>query len=115
FLRQREIIGSTWFIAVLITLLFSGLSLPFFVFETLISDDSFAFFFKFSALYLIVTLPTVISNCILGGQLEFGKLLHIRVFQSLFLLMSVVGLGYLGMNTLNNLMIANLLGSGLTS
>ncbi|PWS33762.1 lipopolysaccharide biosynthesis protein [Pedobacter paludis] len=113
--RGREVIGSTWFIASTITLIFIVANVPILFFLSRITDESLNYFLKYFSLNLLFSLPMIIAMCITQGELRFDRLLYIRVTQVMILILSLLGLIYFKANNLHNLMMANLASSLITS
>ncbi|WP_316799490.1 lipopolysaccharide biosynthesis protein [Pedobacter frigidisoli] len=113
--RGREVIGSTWYIATATTVILLLLSIPLLFIVYLIKDESLVFFAKFYAFNLMASLPMIVTMCIAQGDLKFGRLLYIRVFQVSFLILCVGFLIFTRQNNLVNLMYINIAASAITS
>jgi len=113
--RGREVIGSTWYIVTLTTLALMLLNLPLFAILKVVDDESVSYFAKFYSFNLLCSLPMVVTTCIAQGDLKFGRLIYIRVFQVLLIIILVIILIATKHITLNNLMYVNIAAGTLTS
>ncbi|WP_231427168.1 lipopolysaccharide biosynthesis protein [Pedobacter sp. Leaf250] len=113
--RGQEVIGSTWFIAINTTIILLLLNIPLIAIVFYIKDESLLFFAKYYSLNLICSLPMIVTMCIAQGDLKFGRLMYIRVFQVSFLILCLGFLILAKHNTLTNLMYINILAGGITS
>lgn len=85
--RAAEVMGSTWFIALLITVIFVALNTLALVLPIPISNESLNVFFHWFSVTFIVTLPGFIAGCVLQAELKFDKLLYLRVIsQGVFII-----------------------------
>ncbi|MDR6782486.1 O-antigen/teichoic acid export membrane protein [Pedobacter africanus] len=73
--RKSEIIGSTWFIAILITGVFMLINIPAYFISLHIKDTSITLFLRFFSINYLFSLPFFVSNCILQGKQRFDRLL----------------------------------------
>ena len=113
--RKEEVIGSTWYVASLITGLFIILNIPALFALHFISDPGLLFLLKWFAINLVFTLPSLVAMCIAQGQLRFDRLLYLRVSgNGLFFLLLLI-LIYVGKASLDYVIYANLLSSLITS
>ncbi len=113
--RGKEVIGSTWYIATLITAFFVLSSIPAFLFLHLVSNYSLSYFLKNYGIYMVLSLPMIIGMCVCQGQLRFDRLLYIRMTQVLILILSVLTFIYFNINTLDRLMFANFFSVSISS
>ncbi|NRF38218.1 lipopolysaccharide biosynthesis protein [Pedobacter foliorum] len=113
--KQREVIGSTWYIAILITIGFILLNIPAFLLEKYVNDTGFSMLLKWFGLTYILTLPFYIASNIAQGEQRFDRLLYIRVINTGSFIGFVALLIFLKKNTLDNILYAYLTSSLLTS
>ncbi|WP_214226800.1 oligosaccharide flippase family protein [Pedobacter sp. B4-66] len=113
--KQKEIIGSTWYIAILITIGFILLNIPAFLLEKYVNDIGFSMLLKWFGLTYILTLPFYIASNIAQGEQRFDRLLYIRVINTGSFIGFVVLLIVLKKNTLDNILYAYLTSSFVTS
>jgi len=73
--RQYEIIGSTWYIGIIITMIFVVINIPAYFVSLYIKDTSITLFLRFFSINYLFSLPFFISNCILQGKQRFDRLL----------------------------------------
>jgi O-antigen/teichoic acid export membrane protein len=76
--RKHEIVGSTWYIALSITLIFVILSIPAYFLSTFTKDLSVSLFLRFFSINYVLSLPFFVSNCVLQGQQRFDRLLFLN-------------------------------------
>lgn len=114
-LRGKEVLGSVWFLALLITALSFVVTLPFIFFLSDIDNVGAHLIVKWFSLLFMVTLPIVVTSWILQADADFKNILLIRIInQGSFILMLIV-LIMMGKLTLNHAIIANLASCVLTS
>lgn len=77
--RAQEVMGSTWFIALAITLGFVVLNIPALLFSSSISNAGLSLFLKWFGITFICTLPSFIAGCVVVAEQRFDKLLYIRL------------------------------------
>jgi O-antigen/teichoic acid export membrane protein len=77
--RQKEVIGSTWYIAIIITAFFILLNIPAFLLDKYINDTGFSMLLKWFGVTYILTLPFYIATNIAQGEQKFDRLLYIRM------------------------------------
>jgi O-antigen/teichoic acid export membrane protein len=113
--RSAEVAGSTWYIALCITVGLVLLNLPVLLFVDKIDNEGLQLFFKWFGLTFIFTLPSFIATCIIQGEQRFDRLLYVRaVNQGLFILF-ILTLIITGKMTLITLVYAYLLANFFTS
>jgi len=90
--RGQEVLGSIWFIALLITLSSFIITIPFFFLLPYIDNIGAALTIKWFALIFTITLPIVITSWILQAKGDFGSILLIRLINqgSFILLLSML-------------------------
>ena len=106
--RGEEVIGSTWFLASAITVLFVVLNLPALYFLPQIKNEGLCLFVEFLSINLIITIPNIVSLCIAQGALQFDRVLYIRLINNGLFLVFVVLLPFFGEVTLLKVVYANL-------
>ncbi|MGI4738996.1 MAG: lipopolysaccharide biosynthesis protein [Janthinobacterium lividum] len=85
--RAAEVMGSTWFIALLITALFIALNTLVLVLPLPIKNESLDVFLHWFSITFIATLPGFIAGCVLQAEMKFDKLLYLRVIsQGMFII-----------------------------
>jgi len=98
--RKKEIIGSTWYIAIMITLFFILLNIPAYFVSDSIDDPSFKLFLKFFSINYVLSLPFFVSNCILQGKQRYDNLLILNFAnQGSFLLLILLNLHGINIHT----------------
>ncbi|HVZ24540.1 MAG TPA: oligosaccharide flippase family protein [Sediminibacterium sp.] len=113
--RADEILGSTWFIALCITIGFILLNIPVFFLTGIIHDEALLFFSKWFGITYLCTLPSFVATCVVQSQQRFDRLLYIRFVSQTLFIAGIVFLIVTGYNNLQNIIYANLAASALTS
>jgi O-antigen/teichoic acid export membrane protein len=78
--KADAVVGSTWYIAGWITLLFSLLNIPAYFISLYVHNEGVSLFLKWFGVTYIVSLPFFVSTCILQGKQRFDQLLVLRLF-----------------------------------
>lgn len=113
--RAAQVCGSTWYLAILITVLVLIVNIPFYFLINYINNEGLILSIKWLSLYYLFTLPCFMANCVLQAQQSFGLLLYMRfVNQGLFVLLIFL-LILLKQDNINHIVYAFLLTQLLTS
>jgi O-antigen/teichoic acid export membrane protein len=113
--RQREVVGSVWYLAGLITGTFALLigSVGLFVPTAWLGDA--ALFFRWGAPTFVASLPTFMAACVVQAESRFDRFLLLRfVSQGLFILL-LFGMLTFGDLTVERVAAVNLLATSLAS
>lgn len=113
--RKEEVIGSTWYVASLITGFFILLNIPALFALHFVSNPGLLFFMKWFAINLVFTLPSLVAMCIAQGELRFDRLLYLRISGNGLFFGLLLILIYFHKATLDTVIYANLLSSLITS
>ncbi|GAA4316050.1 hypothetical protein GCM10023149_12890 [Mucilaginibacter gynuensis] len=113
--RATEIIGSTWFIALGITLTLILLNLPMLFFLGFVADVGYVMFFKYFGLTYILSLPWFVATCVLQGDQRFDRLLYVRLVNQGSYIIFVLTLIIMGKASLVTVVYAFLLSHTVTS
>jgi O-antigen/teichoic acid export membrane protein len=113
--RSKEVVGSTWYIALLITGGFILLNIPAFLLDGYVKDLGFSMLLKWFGLTYILTLPFYMATNIVQGEQRFDRLLYIRLINVGSFIIFVLGLIITKQPGLNNILYAYLLSSFITS
>jgi O-antigen/teichoic acid export membrane protein len=113
--RQEEVIGSAWFIAILITAVFVLANIPMLFALKYIENEGMIFFLKWFSINLVITLPSLIGMCIAQGDLRFDRLLYLRISGNGLFFIFILLLIYFNKASLDTVVYANLLSSTITS
>lgn len=100
--RQNEIVGSAWFIAGSITLIFVLLNIPAYFLSLYVKDESVSLFLRFFSVNYVFSLPFFVANCILQGKQRYDRLLVLNFTNQgsfLVLLLIVIALGKINIHT----------------
>lgn len=77
--RQKEVVGSAWFIGSTITMLLIVLNIPAYFFSSYVENQSITLFFKFFGLNYFLSLPFFIANCVLQAKQRYDRLLLLNL------------------------------------
>src|ERR1700712_4555752 len=75
--RADEVVGSTWFIAIIITAVISLCNLPALFFLDKIKDEGLHLFLQWFGISFWIMLPFFISTCVAQGNQQFDRLLYL--------------------------------------
>lgn len=78
--KAREIVGSTWYLAVLITGILLILNIPAYFISFHIENLGISLFLRWFGLTYVLSLPFFVTSCILQAKQRFDQLLFIRLF-----------------------------------
>ncbi len=85
--RSDDVLGSTWFIAIVITLVISLLNFPALFFIHTIKDPGLHLFFQWFGISFWVMLPYFIGTCVVQAEQRFDRLLLLRLInQGVFII-----------------------------
>lgn len=90
--RAAEVMGSTWFIALLITAFFILLNTLAMVLPLPSSNESLNVFFRWFSITFVATLPSFLAGCVLQAELRFDKLLYLRLISQGLFILGITGL-----------------------
>lgn len=78
--KAREIVGSTWYLAVLITGILLLLNIPAYFISFHVENLGVSLFLKWFGIAYVLSLPFFVTSCILQAKQRFDQLLFIRLF-----------------------------------
>lgn len=107
--RAKEVLGSIWFIAILITIFWIVLTIPSLFLLPLIKDESIKIVIQWFALKFVLTLPSTLSAWQLQADQKFDKLLQISFITHCSFISLVVGMMLTGTMSITNLLLADML------
>lgn len=113
--RSKEVIGSVWFLAILITALLGLINFLFIPFLHLISNQSILFIIYWFGITFLLELPSSITSWILQADQRFDRLLILRIIRQggfIFLIATSILIGKMSLQTV---FIVNVLSSFLSS
>lgn len=113
--KMKEVIGSTWYIALFITAGFILLNIPAFLLDSYIHDTGFSMLLRWFGLAYLLTLPFYIATNIVQGDQRFDRLLYIRLINVGSFIVFVILLILNKIPSLNNILFAYLLSCFITS
>jgi O-antigen/teichoic acid export membrane protein len=88
--RAQEVVGSTWYIAAIITGIISLLNIPALFFLNNITDEGLYLFVQWFGVSFWIMLPFFISTCIAQGDQRFDRLLYLRLMNQGSFLVAVI-------------------------
>jgi O-antigen/teichoic acid export membrane protein len=106
--KAQEIIASTWYIALFITLTFIALNIPAFFLESYINDIGFSLLLKWFGITYVASLPYYIATNIMQGEQRFDRLLYIRTINTGSFIIFIITLIFINKITLNFVLYAYL-------
>ena len=113
--RTAEIAGSTWFIGIVITLVFILINIPLLLFTNHIKDEGFSLFLNWFGLAYICSLPAFMTTCVLQGEQRFDRMLYVRAINQGGFITFVVGLVIAHKLSLHTVLYAYLTANFITS
>jgi O-antigen/teichoic acid export membrane protein len=113
--RSKEVIGSVWYLGIVITAALIALNGIAYFLIGYIHDEAIAVVIKWFGITFLFTLPISIASWIMGADQHFGKLLVLRVINQGSIFLFIVGLIWIHKLSLQTVLIANLAGCILTS
>ncbi len=87
--RSKEIIGSTWYIALIITTICSLAVLPGVFFAGQIGNQGLKLFFQWFSVSFWVMLPYFIATCVVQAEQRFDRLLFLRSFNQIVFILCI--------------------------
>jgi len=113
--REREVAGSAWVIAIVITALSVIVNIPTYFIAGYVTDQGLVLFLKYFSLVSVITLPHFMANCIVQAEKGFGKLIWFKIMtQGSFALMIFL-LAIFDRITLTSVLLAYAMSNLLTS
>src|SRR5688572_18082492 len=89
--RGKEVLGSGWSLAMLISVFFMLLNIPFLFFLSSFTNEGVRIFFTFLAINLVISIPNLMALCKAQGEQRFDIILYVRLLNNgLFLLFIIV-------------------------
>lgn len=113
--RADEVIGSSWYIALIITLGFIVINIPAFLLESYVNDQGFSLLLKWFGLTYILTLPFYMATNIVQGEQKFDRLLYIRTINVGSFIVFIIVLIFFKAIIIQNILYSYLLSSFCTS
>jgi O-antigen/teichoic acid export membrane protein len=113
--RKAEVVGSAWFIAIIITAGLFVLNVFIYMLFHNTTNESLSLFFKWFGITYIFSLPFFMATCIQQAEQRFDRLLYVRFMSQAFFILFICVLIYFKRITVQTVVYANLSGSLLTS
>jgi O-antigen/teichoic acid export membrane protein len=115
--RKIEVVGSTWFIAGCITLVFILVNIPAYFASLYVENQSVTLFLKFFGLNYVLSLPFFVANCVLQAKQRYDRLLILNFSNQgsfLFFILILIFIGRIEITTVIFVyLLSNLLSSSL--
>jgi O-antigen/teichoic acid export membrane protein len=115
--KAKLVLGSTWYTAIVITLLFLAINLVLYLILNLLDhvNTDFETAVKWFGITFLMSLPYNVSTWILQADQRFDRLLLLRLINQILLILLVLALIYTENLNLNTVLIANLISLSVTS
>lgn len=113
--RSKEVLGSVWYLAIIITVALGLLNLAFVPFIKYIQDPAFVIIIQWFGVSFLANLPSSITSWILQADQRFDRLLIIRAITQGCFIISIVALIIFDQMSLQAVFITNLVSYLLTS
>lgn len=113
--RSREVIGSVWYLAILITGALGLINLAFVPFMHFFDNPAILVIIQWFGLSFLAALPSSITSWILQADQKFDKLLILRVITQGSFILSIIALILLDKMNLQAVFIVNLASASLAS
>lgn len=103
--KAKEVAGSAWCLALIITAGSIILNLLTFFLSSYISNEGMILFLKYFSLISLATLPSFMANLIVQGDKRFDRLLWLRLINQILFTGTVITLTVLNKSTLTSIII----------
>lgn len=114
-MRAKNVLGSVWFLAIMITIILGGLNLLFIPFLGSITNTAFIITIQWFGLTFLATLPSNIAFWILQADQRFDRLLVLRVINQGSFILGIIVLILIGEVHLQTILLTNFLVNVLVS
>ncbi len=108
--RATIVVGSTWYLGLIVTAISFAITIPALLALPYIADAGTKIVIQWFSVTFLVTLPLVIAHWVLQAEQRFDGILYLRVINQGSFLLYIVALIWMDQMTIQNLMIANVLG-----
>lgn len=102
--RGNEVAGSSWLLALVISVLFLIINIPTYFISLYVTDQGLALFLKYFSIISLITLPCFMADCIVQANKRFDRLLWLRIFNQGSYTLIIFTLAYLGKLNLTTVM-----------
>eukprot|EP01133_Synstelium_polycarpum_P022726 gene22726-27261_t len=113
--KGKEIVGSTWHLAILITLALILINIPAYFISFHVENKGVSLFLKWFGTAYILSLPFFVTSCILQAKQRFDQLLIIRLFNQGSFVVFIILFIVLKKISLNTVVYAYLLSNAVSS
>jgi len=113
--RAAEVIGSCWVVGSIITAGLIILNVPALLLLKVVHIEGLAFFLKWFGLSYLLTLPSIVANCVLQAEGRFDRLMYMRAVTQGSFMLSLLVFVLLHRLTLETVVFSNLLSYLITS
>ncbi len=113
--RSRTVLGSIWYLAILITLILGAINLFIFPFVGFFENPAFIITIQWFGITFLATLPASIASWILQADQRFDRLLFLRVINQGSFILGVILLVFFHKASLQNLLLINFIVNSLVS
>ncbi|BAV05299.1 Membrane protein involved in the export of O-antigen and teichoic acid [Filimonas lacunae] len=113
--KADRVAGSSWFIALVITLGICIINIPTWFIAGHIKDTGLSLFFKWVGINMLVSLPYFMAICLLQAQARFDKLLRLRLFNIICFIAFILILYFANLSTTQYTIYAYMLSFAISS
>ncbi len=113
--RANNVVGSVWYLAIMITLILGAINILFLPFLGSIANTAFVITIQWFGLTFLATLPSNIAFWILQADQRFDRLLVLRVISQGSFIIGIIVLVFLGEVHLQSILLTNFLVNVLVS
>jgi len=113
--RAKEVIGSVWYLGIIITSALIVLNVIAYFLIGYIHDEAIAVVIKWFGITFLFTFPISMASWIMGADQHFGKLLIVRIINQGSIILFIIALILVHQINLQTVLMANLAGCMLTT
>lgn len=113
--RAAEVLGSAWFIALVITAVLIGINLLAFLNPFEITNAGVSLFLKWFSITFLVNLPTIMATMVLQAEQRFDRILLLRLINQGLFIVFIAALLLLHLVNLDLLFYSHLAAAAITS
>lgn len=104
--RGHEIAGSSWTLALIISVGLIILNIPTFFIASYVTDSGTALYLKYFSIVALSTLPTFMANLVVQGDKRFDRLFWLRLINQALYMAAIIMLMFMKKVSLTSILIA---------
>lgn len=104
--RANEVAGSSWVLALIISIALIVLNIPTFFIASYVTDSGTALYLKYFSIVAISTLPSFMANLVVQGDKRFDRLFWLRLVNQLLFMGTIIMLMIMKKATLTSILVA---------